>query len=97
MTRIDSASRRLTRIGVFYDVSYFTNVNKYYTYTYPRRSRLNLGGLHDVVRRQVSEGEGVPLGYCTARSWIRTGSGAGRPQPHSRINRSSPSGCGTKT
>lgn len=73
MTRTDSASRRLTRIGIFYDGSYFTNINNYYTYAHPRRSRLNLGGLHDFVRQQVAEGEGVPLGYCQVvdMHWFR--------------------------
>lgn len=73
MTRIDSAGRRLTRIGIFYDGSYFTNINNYYTYAHPRRSRLNLGGLHDFVRQQVAEGEGVPLGYCQVvdMHWFR--------------------------
>lgn len=73
MTRNDSAGRRLTRIGIFYDGSYFTNINNYYTYAHPRRSRLNLGGLHDFVRQQVAEGEGVPLGYCQVvdMHWFR--------------------------
>lgn len=73
MTRNDSAGRRLTRIGIFYDGSYFTNINNYYTYAHPRRSRLNLGGLHDFVRQQVAEGEGVPLGYCQVvdTHWFR--------------------------
>jgi len=73
VTRIDYAGRRLTRIGIFYDGSYFTNINNYYTYAHPRRSRLNLGGLHDFVRQQVAEGEGVPLGYCQVvdMHWFR--------------------------
>ncbi len=73
MTRIDSAGRRLTRIGIFYDGGYFSSVNNYYTYAHPRRSRLNLGGLHDFVRQRVAEAEDVPLGYCQVvdMHWFR--------------------------
>lgn len=94
MTRNDPAGRRLTRIGIFYDGSYFTNINNYYTYAHPRGSRRNLGGLTTLSGSRSQTGRGCPLG--TARSWTRTGSGADCPRSSSRINSWSPSGCGTR-
>jgi len=57
-------ARQLTRIGVFYDGGYFSQVNNYYAFEHPRRSRLHLGGLHDFIRDQVGAAEDVPRSYC---------------------------------
>ena len=55
---------RLTRIGVFYDGNYFLHVSNYYNYSHERRSRISISGLHDFIRRQVAEEEGVNERLC---------------------------------
>jgi cold shock CspA family protein len=55
---------RLTRIGVFYDGNYFAHVSNYYLYHHPRRARISMSGLHELVRHQVAESEGVDPRYC---------------------------------
>lgn len=95
MTRTDSAGRRLTRIGIFYDGSYFTNINNYYTYAHPRRSRLNLGGLHDLRKAAGGRrGGGAPRVLPGRGHALVPG-----PAAHGRSLGSaeeSPSGCGTR-
>ncbi len=55
---------RLLRIGIFYDGNYFYHVSNYYCYAHPRRARLSIPGLHDFIRRMVSEREGVKESLC---------------------------------
>ncbi|MCS6832916.1 MAG: NYN domain-containing protein, partial [Flammeovirgaceae bacterium] len=54
----------LTRIGVFYDGNYFLHVSNYYNFIHPKRKRLNIGGLHDFIRHQVAQEEGVDVRLC---------------------------------
>lgn len=54
----------LTRIGIFYDGNYFLHVSNYYHYVHGRRSRINIAGLHQFIRRQVAEAEGNPQHLC---------------------------------
>ncbi|GAB4349440.1 MAG: hypothetical protein OHK0038_28280 [Flammeovirgaceae bacterium] len=54
----------LTRIGVFYDGNYFLHVSNYYNFIHPKRRRLNIGGLHDFIRHQVAQEEGVDVRLC---------------------------------
>jgi cold shock CspA family protein len=58
------ADNRLTRIGVFYDGTYFSHVSNYYLHHHPRRARISLSGLHELVRHQVAQSEGVDPRYC---------------------------------
>jgi uncharacterized LabA/DUF88 family protein/cold shock CspA family protein len=59
-----ATSSKLTRIGVFYDGNYFLHVSNYYNYSHERRSRISISGLHDFIRRQVAEEEGVNERLC---------------------------------
>jgi uncharacterized LabA/DUF88 family protein/cold shock CspA family protein len=52
------------RVGVFYDGNYFFHVSNYYAYQHPRRSRLNLKGLHAFMRRKIAALEGSDERYC---------------------------------
>ncbi len=61
MDRYDS---RLLRVGIFYDGNYFYHVSNYYCYAHQRRARLSIPGLHEFVKRQVSELEGVDHKFC---------------------------------
>nr|WP_293834651.1 NYN domain-containing protein [uncultured Arsenicibacter sp.] len=54
----------LTRIGVFYDGNYFLHVSNYYNYSHERRSRISISGLHEFIRRQISEEEGADVRLC---------------------------------
>jgi hypothetical protein len=51
--------KKMLKIGVFYDGNYFLHVSNYYNYDHPRRRRLSISGLHDFVRHQVAQEEGV--------------------------------------
>jgi len=61
---MDSFDSRLLRIGIFYDGNYFYHVSNYYCYAHQRRARLSIPGLHDFVKRQVAELEGVDYRFC---------------------------------
>ena len=54
----------LTRIGVFYDGNYFLHVSNYYNYSHERRSRISISGLHEFIRRQISEEESTDVRLC---------------------------------
>jgi cold shock CspA family protein/uncharacterized LabA/DUF88 family protein len=62
--RTTPAPSRLTRIGVFYDGNFFHHVSNYYKYIHERRRRISIPGLHEFIRLQVAETEGIPLQYC---------------------------------
>ena len=55
---------RLTRIGVFYDGSYFSHVSNYYCYDHQRRARISISGLHDFIREEVAKNEQADARYC---------------------------------
>ncbi len=55
---------KLTRIGVFYDGSYFLHVSNYYAYHHDRRSRISVEGLHDFIRQKVAEEEEKLIDLC---------------------------------
>ena len=57
-------STDLKRIGVFYDGNYFLHVSNYYNYFHSRRKRLNIAGLHYLVRNLVAKEEEVPVRFC---------------------------------
>ena len=61
MSQYDS---RLLKIGIFYDGNYFYHVSNYYCYAHPRRARLSIPGLHDFIKRLVSEYEGTDHRFC---------------------------------
>lgn len=54
----------LTRIGIFYDGNYFSEVSHYYAYEHPRRARLSLDGLHDFIKTQVAQNERTDHRFC---------------------------------
>jgi cold shock CspA family protein/uncharacterized LabA/DUF88 family protein len=62
MNQVDN---KLIRIGVFYDGNYFLHVSNYYNFSHHRRSRISISGLHEFVRTQVAQKEGVDERYCT--------------------------------
>jgi cold shock CspA family protein len=55
---------KLTKIAVFYDGGYFSHVSNYYNYHHPRKSRLSISGLHQFIRTQVSQLEGIDPRFC---------------------------------
>lgn len=55
---------KLTRIGVFYDGSYFSHVSNYYCYDHQRRARISISGLHDFIREEVAKNEQADARYC---------------------------------
>jgi cold shock CspA family protein len=61
---MSDADNKLTRVGVFYDGNFFSHVSNYYLYYHPRRARINVTGLHDFIRNEVANLEGVDERYC---------------------------------
>ncbi len=57
-------SSALTKIGVFYDGTYFNKASNYYLFQHERNARLNISGLHDLIRNEVAQKEGVDSRYC---------------------------------
>lgn len=58
------SSSKLTRIGVFYDGGFFSQVSNYYCYQHERKARLSVTGLHEFIREEVAKAEGVDKRYC---------------------------------
>lgn len=54
----------LIKIGVFYDGGFFSHVSNYYNYHHSKKSRVSISGLHEFIRSQVSQFEGVDIRYC---------------------------------
>ncbi|MET0412215.1 MAG: NYN domain-containing protein [Polyangiaceae bacterium] len=54
----------LTRIGIFYDGNFFHIVSNYYAYHHPRKARISIGGLHELVRARVAHEEHVAVRLC---------------------------------
>jgi uncharacterized LabA/DUF88 family protein/cold shock CspA family protein len=55
---------KLLRIGVFYDGNYFSHVSNYYNYEHARKRRLSISGLHNFIRHQIGNEEGVDSRLC---------------------------------
>ncbi len=54
----------LTRIGVFYDGSYFLHVSNYYNWFHERQARISISGLHEFIRSQVAREENTEPRLC---------------------------------
>ncbi|MEY2936129.1 MAG: hypothetical protein RL033_6878, partial [Pseudomonadota bacterium] len=54
----------LTRIGIFYDGSFFHVVSNYYAAHHPRRARISISGLHEFVRARIAQEEQVEPRRC---------------------------------
>ena len=61
---LQAPETKLTRIGVFYDGNFFYHVSNYYKYVHQRRARLSVAGIHEFIKSQVAESEGVDPRYC---------------------------------
>ena len=59
-----SKDSQLKRIGIFYDGTFFSKVSQYYRYQDARRSHLSFTGIHEFVRRVVSENASHPFPDC---------------------------------
>ena len=55
---------KLTRIGIFYDGSYFAHVSDYYLHHHERHARISIQGLHELIRDEVSKREGADVRRC---------------------------------
>ena len=55
---------RLLRIGIFYDGNYFYHVSNYYCYAHPRRARLSIPGLHEFIKKMISQKEQISEALC---------------------------------
>jgi cold shock CspA family protein/uncharacterized LabA/DUF88 family protein len=52
---MSGSGTELLRIGVFYDGQYFFSVSNYYNFEHPRKARISINGLHEFIRKQVSD------------------------------------------
>ena len=55
---------KLTRIGIFYDGSYFAHVSDYYLHHHERHARISIQGLHELIRDEVSKRENTGVRDC---------------------------------
>lgn len=60
----DQYSRRIVRVGIFYDGYFFSHVSNYYFYHHERRSRISLTGLHSFLREEIARSEGTEARFC---------------------------------
>ena len=58
------ADTKLTRIGIFYDGSYFAHVSDYYLHHHDRHARISIQGLHALIRDEVGKREHTEARYC---------------------------------
>jgi cold shock CspA family protein len=58
------ANDRLTRIGVFYDGTFFYHVSNFYLYRHAKRARISISGLHEFIRNEVATREGANAQFC---------------------------------
>jgi cold shock CspA family protein len=54
---------KLTRVGIFYDGYFLLHVSNYYQYHHERRSRISISGLHEFIRHEAANWEGVDARY----------------------------------
>ena len=54
----------LTRIGIFYDGSFFARVSEHYRYRHERGAWISIAGLHEFVRSEVAKGERADAEDC---------------------------------
>lgn len=59
-----TSGQDLLRIGVFYDGTYFSHVSNYYLYEHERKARISIAGLHEFVREEIAQQEGVDKRFC---------------------------------
>lgn len=52
-------SKQIIRVAIFYDGGFFWHVNNYYHYIHARKSPISITGVHQFVRNQIAEEEGV--------------------------------------
>ena len=55
---------KLTRIGIFYDGSYFAHVSDYYLHHHERHARISIQGMHELIRDEVSKREHTEMRHC---------------------------------
>ena len=54
----------LTRIGIFYDGSFFARVSEHYRYRHERGAWISIAGLHEFIRDEVAKREQTDARYC---------------------------------
>jgi cold shock CspA family protein len=54
----------MTRIGVFYDGSFFHLVSNFYAYHHPKQARISISGLHEFIRARVAQEERAEIRLC---------------------------------
>ncbi len=54
----------ITKIGVFYDGSYFLYVSNFYNWFHERKARISISGLHSFIRHRVAQEEDVDPRFC---------------------------------
>jgi uncharacterized LabA/DUF88 family protein/cold shock CspA family protein len=61
---MEKGNAKLTRIGVFYDGNYFLHVSNFYNYSHPIRSRIDITGISELIRKKVAEYEHTTPNLC---------------------------------
>lgn len=54
----------LTKIGLYFDGSHFSNASAYYMHNHARNARLSIGGIRNFVIQRIAEEEGISPKHC---------------------------------
>jgi cold shock CspA family protein/uncharacterized LabA/DUF88 family protein len=54
----------ISKIGVFYDGSYFLYVSNFYNWFHEKKARISIAGLHKFIREQVAKEEDIDPRFC---------------------------------
>jgi cold shock CspA family protein len=57
--------KKLTKIGVFYDGSYFSIVSSYYMYRHERKARISISGMHQFIKARIASEEDLDPRYVS--------------------------------
>ncbi len=57
-------TNQLTKIGIFYDGSYFSMASAYYMYHQERKARISLSGLQRFIKKRIAQEENIDEKYC---------------------------------
>ena len=85
--------RNVASIGVFYDGNYLLHVSNYYYFKHPRKSRINVAGLHNYIKHQTAEELNINVNLCKivdahyfrGRQFILNAAGGSNSLTHDRI------------
>lgn len=59
---------KLTKIAVFYDGGYFSNVSSYYLYQHKQEARISISGMHEFIKHKIATELNIDERLCHVKS-----------------------------